>query len=116
MDTTAPSAILVSQSLRTLVEEGSIGAVKPVLGDQIQPSSLDLRLGARIWQLQCSFLPGREGVTKKLSGHRVAGINLCIEATVTHFHNNIDRAKLPRVNVESQPIVARRDIGRQTLT
>ena len=39
-----------------------------------------------------------------------------IEATVTHFHDNIDRTKLPRVNVESQSIVTRRDIGRQTLT
>ena len=59
-------AILVSQSLRTLIAEGAIGAVKPVLADQIQPSSLDLRIGARIWQLQCSFLPGREGVVRKL--------------------------------------------------
>jgi len=66
MDTVAPSAILVSQTLRTLVEDGLIGAVKPILPDQIQPSSLDLRLGARIWQLQCSFLPGLEGVTRKL--------------------------------------------------
>lgn len=66
MDTPAPSAILVSQSLRSLIENGHIGSVKPIQDDQIQPSSLDLRLGARIWQLQCSFLPGRDGVTRKL--------------------------------------------------
>lgn len=59
-------AILVSQSLRSLVSEGAIAGVKPVLADQIQPSSLDLRVGARIWQLQCSFLPGRDGVVRKL--------------------------------------------------
>jgi dCTP deaminase len=66
MDSAAPSAILVSQSLRALIETERIGAVKPILPDQIQPSSLDLRLGARIWQLQCSFLPGRDGVVRKL--------------------------------------------------
>ena len=59
-------AILVSQSLRALIADGAIGAVKPVLADQVQPSSLDLRVGARIWQLQCSFLPGRDGVVRKL--------------------------------------------------
>ena len=66
MDAAAPSAILVSQSLRALIADQQIGAVKPILDDQIQPSSLDLRLGARIWQLQCSFLPGNEGVVRKL--------------------------------------------------
>ena len=66
MDLPSSPAILVSQSLRSLVDSGQLGAVKPIQPDQIQPSSLDLRLGARIWQLQCSFLPGREGVTRKL--------------------------------------------------
>jgi hypothetical protein len=58
----------------------------------------------------------RQRVAQKFSGNRVAGINLCIEAAVAHFHHNIYRTKLPRVNVESQPIVPCRDIGRQTLT
>jgi dCTP deaminase len=48
------------------VEDGAISALRPVLPRQIQPSSLDLRLGAKVWQLQCSFLPGAEGVTRKL--------------------------------------------------
>ncbi len=66
MDPAAPSAILVSQTLRDLIDTQQIGAIKPILPEQIQPSSLDLRLGARIWQLQCSFLPGAEGVVRKL--------------------------------------------------
>lgn len=37
-----------------------------MLASQFQPSSLDLRLGSRLWQLQCSFLPGHEGVDRKL--------------------------------------------------
>ena len=59
-------AILVSQSIRTLVAEGAIQALVPVQPAQVQPSSLDLRLGSRLWQLQCSFLPGPQGIERKL--------------------------------------------------
>ncbi|MCB9778606.1 MAG: 2'-deoxycytidine 5'-triphosphate deaminase [Alphaproteobacteria bacterium] len=59
-------AILVSQSLRRLVAAGAIQALQPVRPEQVQPSSLDLRLGARVWQLQCSFLPGAQGLERKL--------------------------------------------------
>jgi len=60
------SGILVSQTLEAWIAQGRIGAVKPVTPGQVQPSSLDLRLGARVWQLQCSFLPGTEGIERKL--------------------------------------------------
>lgn len=59
-------AILVSQSLRALVASGAIQSLVPLRPEQIQPSSLDLRLGARLWQLQCSFLPGAGGIERKL--------------------------------------------------
>ena len=62
----AMSSILVSQSLRSLTESGAIRALIPFARDQIQPSSLDLRLGARVWQMQCSFLPGHQGIEKKI--------------------------------------------------
>lgn len=58
--------ILVSQTLRALIAEGAVQALVPVGEGQIQPSSLDLRLGARLWQLQCSFLPGAQGIERKL--------------------------------------------------
>ncbi len=60
------SGILVRQRLEQLVSEGAIQALRPVRPGQIQPSSIDLRLGARVWQLQCSFLPGPGGVERKL--------------------------------------------------
>ena len=60
------NGILVSQTLRRLVADGAIQALSPLRPGQIQPSSLDLRLGARVWQLQCSFLPGGQGVERKL--------------------------------------------------
>ncbi len=58
--------ILVSQTLRKLIAKGAVQALRPLQPDQVQPSSLDLRLGARVWQLQCSFLPGGQGIQRKL--------------------------------------------------
>ncbi len=60
------SGILVHQSLSELIRTGAIQALRPIGEGQIQPSSLDLRLGRQVWQLQCSFLPGPEGIARKL--------------------------------------------------
>lgn len=70
------SGILVAQSLRRLVEDGAIGSVRPVQPAQLQPSSLDLRLGDRVWQLQSSFLPGATGVDRKLGRLATASYRL----------------------------------------
>ena len=79
------NGILVSQTLRTLIEEGAIAALKPIRKRQIQPSSLDLRLGARVWQLQCSFLPGTAGIERKLGRLATASWRLdAEEPTVLH--------------------------------
>jgi dCTP deaminase len=59
-----PPGILPCQSLDALIAEGAIVADRPFEADQVQPASLDLRLGARVWRVRASFLPGR--------GHTVA--------------------------------------------
>jgi dCTP deaminase len=49
------------QSARTIAEltnAGKILPATPYAPDQIQPASLDLRLGARVWRVRASFLPG----------------------------------------------------------
>jgi dCTP deaminase len=51
--------ILPGQHLRALAESGQIRAAAPVEPVQIQPASLDLRLGARAYRIRASFLPGR---------------------------------------------------------
>jgi dCTP deaminase len=51
--------ILSCQSLEALVAEGAIDAPGGVGADQVQPASLDLRLGARAWRVRASFLPRR---------------------------------------------------------
>ncbi|HTX48445.1 MAG TPA: 2'-deoxycytidine 5'-triphosphate deaminase [Caulobacteraceae bacterium] len=52
------AGILPSQSIDALIATGAIAAGRPFDHDQVQPASLDLRLGARAWRVRASFLPG----------------------------------------------------------
>jgi dCTP deaminase len=54
------SGVLPSQALRAMIAEGAIVADPAVLPDQVQPASLDLRLGRRAWRVRASFLAGRD--------------------------------------------------------
>lgn len=56
----AVPGILPSQSIRALIDAGAVSAATPFAPDQVQPASLDLRLGARCWRVRASFLPGRQ--------------------------------------------------------
>ena len=51
--------ILPCQSIDDLIAAGAVVSAGPFDGDQVQPASLDLRLGARAWRIRASFLPGR---------------------------------------------------------
>ena len=53
--------ILPCQAIDALVADGAIAATTPFDGDQVQPASLDLRLGARAWRVRASFLPRLRG-------------------------------------------------------
>ncbi len=55
---TGPAGILPCQSIEALIASGAIQAASPFAPDQVQPASLDLRLGARVWRVRASFLPG----------------------------------------------------------
>jgi dCTP deaminase len=52
------SGILPCQSIEALISGGGIASATPFDKDQVQPASLDLRLGARAWRVRASFLPG----------------------------------------------------------
>ena len=58
------TGVLASQQLRALIADGRISAPSPVLPEQVQPASLDLRLGNVAYRVRASFLSGAE--------HRVA--------------------------------------------
>ena len=50
--------ILPAHIIRRYVDEGFIRTDLPMDADQIQPASLDLRLGHVAWRVRASFLPG----------------------------------------------------------
>jgi len=52
------TGILPSQKIRELIENGLLSTPAPIEDGQIQPSSLDLRLGPVGYRMQASFLPG----------------------------------------------------------
>ncbi len=54
---TEPAGILPSQTIDALIATGAIAADASIGADQVQPASLDLRLGARAWRVRASFLP-----------------------------------------------------------
>ncbi|MDO8902056.1 MAG: 2'-deoxycytidine 5'-triphosphate deaminase [Phenylobacterium sp.] len=50
--------ILPCQAIDALIAQGAITSASPFDADQVQPASLDLRLGVRAWRVRASFLPG----------------------------------------------------------
>ena len=52
------TGIIPSQGITELIRAGEIGSLLPIDADQIQPASIDLRLGSRAYRVQASFLPG----------------------------------------------------------
>lgn len=61
------TGVLPSQAIRALIGAGVINAKTTIGEDQIQPASLDLRLGPMAHRVQASFLPGSATVAQKLS-------------------------------------------------
>jgi len=59
------TGILPSQQLQGLVEQGYITATPPISEGQIQPSSIDLRLGSIAYEVSASFLPGNNATVEK---------------------------------------------------
>jgi dCTP deaminase len=53
----AASGILPSQALTVLIADGSIHLAEPMAESQLQPASLDLRLGPVAYRVRASFLP-----------------------------------------------------------
>jgi len=52
------TGVLPSQALETMITAGEITASPAIIPEQIQPASLDLRLGTRAWRVRASFLAG----------------------------------------------------------
>ena len=51
--------VLPDHEIRALMARGAISAVPSIIDPQIQPASLDLRLGKTAWRVRASFLAGK---------------------------------------------------------
>ncbi len=60
------SGYLPCQFIETALKEGMINSKLPIEASQVQPVSLDLRLGKKAYRIQCSFLPENEPVETRL--------------------------------------------------
>lgn len=67
-----PAGILPAHRIAALAETGGIVAALPFDADQIQPASLDLRLGPVAYRVRASFLPGPNATVAE----RVASLTL----------------------------------------
>jgi len=77
VDNNLAKGVLPSQAIEKMVASGQIRSRAPVLPEQIQPSSLDLRLGAEAFRVRASFLAnGAVTITGKLEQYRLHTIDL----------------------------------------
>ncbi len=69
--------ILPSQQIRELIGNGKIRSSAEISDDQIQPASMDLRLGTVAYRVLASFLPGRTAtIGTKIKDLKVAELDL----------------------------------------
>lgn len=64
--------IIAYQRLQKFYEEGVISSVKPLAEKQLQPASMDLRLGGKAYRVRAGFLPGKNATVM----NRVASLHM----------------------------------------
>ncbi|ARU00961.1 2'-deoxycytidine 5'-triphosphate deaminase [Yoonia vestfoldensis] len=71
------NGVLADHQIRALIARGAIHASAPIAAGQIQPASLDLRLGSTAYRVRASFLAGRaRTVTERLADFQMHAIDL----------------------------------------
>lgn len=71
------TGILPAQEIRELIANGKIRCGTEIPEDQIQPASIDLRLGTVAYRVQASFLPGRSATLRsKIDDLKIAEYDL----------------------------------------
>jgi dCTP deaminase len=77
------AGILPAQEIAALGRVGAILATAPIAPEQVQPASLDLRLGARVWRVRASFLPSaRTSIEERLQELALHKIELSEQGAV----------------------------------
>ncbi|MHA6261659.1 2'-deoxycytidine 5'-triphosphate deaminase [Arenibacterium sp. CAU 1754] len=71
------SGVCPNQTIETMIRDGAIAASPAVLPEQVQPASLDLRLGTVAYRVRASFLAGHgRSVADRLSEFEMHRIDL----------------------------------------
>ncbi|MDN5926457.1 MAG: 2'-deoxycytidine 5'-triphosphate deaminase [Hyphomicrobiales bacterium] len=71
------TGILPDRDIAALFKNGALSSTRALDADQIQPASLDLRLGAKAYRVRASFLPGpSHSVAEKLDHLKLHEIDL----------------------------------------
>jgi dCTP deaminase len=77
------SGILPAQAIRELMADKSLLLAHPLAPRQLQPASIDLRLGNRAYRVRASFLPGPgHTVISKLDDLKLHEIDLSVPAVL----------------------------------
>lgn len=72
-----PAGIFSDAMIEALVASDAIRLPMPLAEGQVQPASLDLRLGRRCWRMRASFLPGQDGrVAQRIAAYSLHEIDL----------------------------------------
>ncbi len=75
--------VLPSQYLAAVIDAGLISAgAFTIPRENIQPASLDLRLGEVAYRIRCSFLPGRHSVEQRVKDYVIDELDLHREGAV----------------------------------
>ena len=95
----ARTGILPSQAIRAMIAGGEIMAAPDIEANQIQPASLDLRLGKVAYRIRASFLPGPNATVRdKLAELKFHEIDLTkgavLEAGCVYLVPLIEQLKL----------------------
>ncbi|TWG63514.1 dCTP deaminase [Aminobacter sp. J44] len=77
------TGILPDRDIAALFDAGALSSSRALDPDQIQPASLDLRLGTKAYRVRASFLPGpNSSVIEKLDRLKLHEIDLTEAGTV----------------------------------
>ena len=69
--------ILPAQAIRVLLSSGALKLAQPLADGQLQPASIDLRLGTSAYRVRASFLPGPNAkIADKISDLKLHEIDL----------------------------------------
>ena len=93
--------VLPAQELRALIETGVIAGSPAILPDQVQPASLDLRLGTVAYRVRASFLAGHgRSVAERIAEYEMHRIDLSegavLEKGCVYVIPLMERLALPR--------------------